>query len=189
MEHWEERRGETERDDTVLDEIERFVAVPRRPTHPRPEAATSLAMVNVISGGITRTELRRTKYGNRGGSTDDRPHLEVVAWVHDVAYDKDVWVDLYLFDQSGDLIRSEMLRLDYQGVAGGDGGLFALNALIPVRASLPLTDLRLAQYRIYYRVNDSVFTDGLLHSHDVPKVDPAPAPDAAKVSADGPAPA
>lgn len=127
----------------------------------------SMAMVNVISGGITETQRRRTKFDG-AASTSPSPHLEVVAWVHDVGYDKDVWIDLYLFDSGGGLIGSEMVRLDYQGLAGGEGGLFALSA--PVAAESPqgtAHDVALLQYRLYYRVNDAVFTDGILHTYQV----------------------
>lgn len=151
--------------------FEEFMVLPRLPAHPRPEAAMSLAMVNVISAGITETQPRRTKFDG-GGRTKLGPTLEVVAWVHDVGYEKDVWIDLYLFDAAATLIGSEMLRLDYQGLAGGEGGLFALSAPIPPRPPAgPGSDAAMLQYRLYYRVNDAVFTDGILHAHHLPHPD------------------
>ena len=89
--------------------------------------------------------------------------LHVTAWVNNVSYVKDVWVDAYLMDPSGAVVHSETLILDYQEGAGGGGDFFVLDAPIMAQgsATTPITGL---QYRLYYQIGDNVYAEGILHT-------------------------
>ena len=115
--------------------------LPVTPAEQRPGAVRSLEMVNIVS----------VTFGTLG------PYLGVVAWVANVAFEKEVWLDLYGFNAKGDLVDRKQLPLRYQAPAGGGGDLFGVHGLVgPNVAALA--------FRIYYEVNASRFTDGRLHT-------------------------
>jgi hypothetical protein len=101
----------------------------------------------------------------------------VKAWVNNVAYAKNVWLDVHVFDHYDGLIHSATFPLHYQGEAGGHGDFFVFDGKIyqGVRVTPGATsarekpDARKVQYRLYFEVNSQVFTDGyFLHQHQLP---------------------
>lgn len=116
--------------------------VPEGPGQERPGAIRSPEMVNILAEVL------------------GPPHLNVVAWVANVAYRKDVWLDIYGFDAGGTLVDRELMPLRYEAPAGGGGDLFGLHGVIaPGIAAIA--------YRIYYEVSGSLFTDGRLYTTDL----------------------
>ena len=119
--------------------IKDHTGVPDRPGQERAGAVRSPEMVNVLSEVLSP------------------PHLNVVAWVANVAYRKDVWLDIYGLDAEGNVMEWELLSLRYEAPAGGGGDLFGLHAVV----SPSIAELA---YRIYYEVSGTLFTDGMLYT-------------------------
>ena len=134
----------------------------------RPGAAARPDMIHsVVCGSPPPASLLWPLNGD-GASQDPRPVLGVVAWVNNVAYAKEVWVDAFLLGASGEVVASESLPLVYRGIASQDGDFFGLNARFPrdPTADLP-EDLSAFAYRLYYRVNSALFTEGILHRQEL----------------------
>lgn len=137
------------------DVIERTAtAMPPVPGEPRPGAAVSLEMVNVFGEPVAE------------GSDAGACRLRLTAWVNNVSYVKDVWVDAYLLGARGDVVGTEALPLTFHEGAGGGGDFFILDVPVPTGADAAGEGgaARL-QYRLYYRIGDAVYTDGILHDH------------------------
>jgi hypothetical protein len=146
-------------------------AGPAQPVMFRNGAARSQEMVNVFKAETSK--IRRT-IGNRSLSGSElQTHLSLTAWVRNVAYQKNVWIDLHVFDPDDSLVSSQTLTLSYAGPAGGNGDFFSLDQEIfqgsgGVPGSVwPRADARRVQYRLYYEVSGQVFTDGILHQQSV----------------------
>ena len=121
-------------------------------------------MVNVLR---TSYEHLSTRRGRRGtGPAELHTRLVVEAWVRNIAYAKDVWVEAALLDSDGTPVRADRFGLDYLGPGGGDGDRFGMAQKLPSPGPFP--DGRRLQYRIFYRVAGEVFTDGRLHEHPLP---------------------
>lgn len=131
-------------------------------------AEASKDMVNVLRTSYDHLSVRRRRRGQSAGTgpADLHTRLVVEAWVRNVAYAKEVWVDTVLLDADGVPVRSDRFGLDYLGPGGGDGDRFGMAQKLPSPGPFP--DGRRLRYRLYYRVNGEVFTDGLLHEHPLP---------------------
>src|SRR5712671_6555377 len=87
-----------------------------------------------------------------------RTVLTVQSAVRNLAFNKNVWLDVHVFDGDDNLIHSESFTMHFLGSdAGGGDGMGAWFR----------PDGRKLQYRLYYEVNNQVFTDGLLHQHEI----------------------
>lgn len=145
--------------------------LPAGPTDNRPGAVASREMVNVVKAAVTTTGGAHPRAARDDCSGDVGPCLEVLAWANNVAFAKDLWVDLYVLDTAGTLLGAESVPLRYLGPAGGGGDLFVLRT--PLKLSSHGShnqDATVVQYRVYYLVNDVVYTDGLAHTHAVTRV-------------------
>jgi hypothetical protein len=152
------RSGTTSSGGNVIDRIDVSSSIPPTPSEARPGSSVSLEMVNVFGEPVAETT---------GGGPGARLHL--TAWVNNVSYVKDVWVDAYLTDPSGAVVHTETLLLDYHEGAGGGGDFFVLDApvQIPGRATIPVTRLL---YRLYYQIGDTIYAEGILHEHELAAV-------------------
>jgi len=136
-------------------------------------AVSGLEMVYVVSDTARKIKhIFGTPQVPAG--TELRTVLTVQAWVRNLAYDKNVWLDVHIFDGDDNLIHSETFTMHFLGsdVGGGDrfgfddvayhgsGGGSGMGAWF-------LPDARKLQYRLYYEVDGQVFTDGLLHQHEI----------------------
>jgi hypothetical protein len=148
---------------------------PTQPVSYRTGAIPSLEMVNVFAVSVSkRNVFPQPSTGPRGG-TDLQTQLQLKAWVRNVAYVKNVWIDVHVFDGADTLIHSETLTLRYLKPAGGNGDFFSFDGKIyqgsvatPGSVS-PRPDARKVQFRLYYEVNNQVFTDAILHQHELPE--------------------
>ncbi len=139
-------------------------------------AIPSLEMVNVFEGAVSKKNVfPRPLRGPRQGS-DWQTFLAVKAWVNNVAYSKKVWVDVRVFDSGDDLIHAGTFTLRYVGPADclpGHGDFFAFEGKIyqgstaTPGAVSPKPEARKVQYQLYYEVNHQLFTDAILHQHDL----------------------
>jgi hypothetical protein len=142
-----------------------------RAAPPTPEvdrAVTSLEMVNVLSSAYEHVSMRPSRLAKcKTGRGDLKARLTVEAWVRNVAYQKDVWLEAVLVDADGETpVRTERIDLTCWGPAPGGGDFFGTVQLLPSPGPFP--DGRRVDYRLYYAVNEEVFTDGVLHQHPLP---------------------
>ncbi len=152
------------RDEALIETFERAMAIPGQPSEQRSRAVTRLDMVNVLGW-----------LGNRGSRdsqplrvTRPRTHLFVQAWVSNVAYAKDVWADVYLLDGAGAVLYAQTFGLQYVEPAGANGDFFVLDAWVPSSGLGPRAgEARRLQFRLYYEVEGTLFTDGFAHDHEL----------------------
>jgi len=141
-------------------------AGPAQPVMFRNGALRSPEMVNVFAEHVSK--IKHT-IGSAPAGSQLETHLELKVWVRNVAYKKNVWIDVHTFDENDNRVSADTLTLSYLSSAGGKGDFFTLNQLVflgsgGVRGNVwPRADARKIQYRVYYEVNGSVFTDGILH--------------------------
>jgi hypothetical protein len=149
--------------------------IPWRSVAYRWGATPSLEMVNVLGEAATKSNaFPQPAVGYRHGA-DFKTRLFIQAWVRNVAYRKSVWVDVHAFDHGDQLIHSETFPLTHLSPAGGGGDLFMIDRTVyqgstatPGSVS-PKPDARKIQYRLYYEADGQVFTDALLHQHELPE--------------------
>jgi hypothetical protein len=148
---------------------------PGTPVHKPPVgAATRLDMLNVIASALVPASGKSARVGARARGRDDDLRLEVVAWVNNVAYDKEVWMELSVAGSAGDQVQEAAVALQYQAPAGGGGDLFSARVNLLLLAPRHVCPDAALSYRLYYRVHDSVFTDGIVHSHALGQVPQVP---------------
>jgi hypothetical protein len=148
---------------------------PLQPVAYRLGAFPSLGMVNIIAEAATKRNVFPRRTPELAGGSDFQTWLTLTAWVNNVAFTKNVWIDVHVFDAADALLHSETLTLKYREPAGGGGDLFVFDGKVyqgsmatPGSVS-PRPDARLIQYRLYCEVNGQVFTDAILHQHEVPE--------------------
>lgn len=125
----------------------------------RDGAAHSLEMINVLTDSLMAA-------GTDAAWGDPRPRFEVVAWVRNLDDRRDVWVDMYVDEAEG--VRGQLLSLDYFAPAGGGGDLFRLNlAFPPEQPDTQRQGVMGVAYRLYGRIGDALYTDGMLHEHRI----------------------
>jgi hypothetical protein len=154
-----------------LDVVAEGLTIPKRSVSYRTGAIPSLEMVNVLTNQAVKKDVFPKSHG--GGGTDLQTWLSVRAWVRNIDYIKYAWVDVHIFDSMDELLESKTVALDYSATAAGGGACFALEGkvyqggtAVPGGVSLR-PDARKVQYRLYYEVQRTVFTDGLLHQLEV----------------------
>lgn len=152
----------------------RFPLGPRVPPHSvsARDARRSLEMVNVLADGATKTNAFPTNGGQRAG-VDYETNLNIEAWVRNVEFRKSVWADVHVFDEHDQVVHAETIPLAWIEAAGGHGDRFAFKGIIYQGSTAtpgsvaPRSNARLVQYRLYYEVDGTVYTDGVLHQHEV----------------------
>ena len=140
----------------------------------REGAATNLDMVNVAESSAAKGN-HSLGGGVNGPSMGSqlKTHLHVRAWVRNLAYTKSVWADVHVADEHGAVGKSATYTLGYSSSPDGNGDYFELNESVHSGSgSVPGSvwfgmDARKVQYRLYYEANGEVFTDGVLHEHDI----------------------
>lgn len=142
---------------------------PAQPVYPRSGAIPHLDMVNVLSDGAAKRNMFPQPGSGPQSGSDLQTFLMLSVWVRNVAYTKNIWIDVNVYDQVDALIHAESFALVYHGPSGGDGDLFAMDGPVYQGARAtpgsvsPQLDARKVQYRLYYEVNGQVFTDAILH--------------------------
>lgn len=139
-------------------------------------AATRLDMVNAIASAVIAAGVKPSRGSVLPPTMDEGISLEVVAWVNNVAYDKSVWIEVCVSVPAGEKIHEAAVALEYQAPAGGGGDLFAARAPLPGLALRDGGAEAAVSYHLYYRVNDSLFTDGIVHAHRLDAASAFPAP-------------
>jgi hypothetical protein len=148
--------------------------IPQDPVRYRDGAIANADLVNVIGQtAVKENVFPMPPSGPRAGK-DLRSSLDVQAWVKSVSFAKDVWIDVHLFDRSAARIQAGTLALTWNGSASGFADLFRFQGEIykgltatPGSVS-PKPDAWLIQYRLYYRVEGTTYTDAILHQLELP---------------------
>ncbi|HWD09871.1 MAG TPA: hypothetical protein VHA57_12360 [Actinomycetota bacterium] len=134
---------------------------------PRPGAEVRPDIVNVFEEGVsagTATGLRLAPLGGRRSS--DAIALSVRAWVRNLAYDKDLWIDVSLAGDDGELLHAESVSLSFLEPAGGGGDFFTIGTAVPAPTAVEEQAPTLF-YRLYGQLSGQLYTDGVLHCHTV----------------------
>lgn len=151
------------------------------PVDLRPGAAISPETVNVFEEGVSAGTGALRLAPLKGRPAGDAIAVSVRAWVRNLAYDKDLWIDLALTEER-EMLHAETLALTYQEPAGAGGDFFTVGAAIPAPKAGTSPQPRTVLYRLYGQMNGQIFTDGVLHHHEIvapPKAKAVPAPEAA----------
>jgi hypothetical protein len=148
-----------------------------QPPRLRDGAIPDRGMVNVLRESVAKTNVFPLQSGGDSGVTI-QTELLVEAWVRNLAYEKEVWIDVQGLGGDGALLFSRTLPLQYREPAGGGGDLFRLRTMIhqagsagPGWCSPDWKDDRLLQARLYCKLNDQLFTDGVVHRFEVKSSD------------------
>jgi hypothetical protein len=135
----------------------------------REGALPNAEFVNVLDQAATKKNVfPAPPNGSRVGS-DLRTFLDVRAWVRNVAFAKEVWIDVHIFDRNLTRIAAATIGLPWEGSAGGVADLFRFEGeiyrgLVATPGSVsPRPNAWLVQYRLYYAVEGNTYTDAILH--------------------------
>lgn len=147
---------------------------PRDPVRYREGAIPSPDFVNVVDQTAVKKNVFPAPPTGSPVGKDLRTFLDVRAWVRNVAFAKDVWIDLHVFDRDAARIEAKTIGLAWEGSAGGFADLFRFQGEIyrgltatPGSVS-PRPNAWLVQYRLYYAVEGKVYTDAILHQLELP---------------------
>lgn len=139
----------------------------------RSGAVPDRTKVVVLEDSAAKTDAGSSGANGAGVGLDLETVLSVKARVADVVGTRYCWIDVHVFDEHEQLIRSETLPLRYVGAAedgeclfGFEGSVFRGTGASPGSVWLA-PDARKVQYRLYYEVGGAVFSDGLLRQHDL----------------------
>jgi len=146
-------------------------AGPAQPVSFRTGALRDPSMVNVVNWTATKVDI---PIGASSEGSQLETQLSLTAWVKNIQYQKNVWVDFHVFDGDENLVHSETVPLSYYQPGGGGGDLFILDQRVLKGSGgipgfvWPRPDARLLEFRLYYEVGDNLFTDGYLHQSKLP---------------------
>lgn len=151
-----------------------MATIPLESVKPRAEAVPNQDMVVVLEESATKIDAKASAAPGGGTGLDLETVLSVRAWVPRRGDVRHCWFDVHIFDNRDRVIRSETLPLEHVSAAEDGGDVFAFEGSIyrgtgASPGSVWLApDARKLQYRVYYEVDGTVFTDGLLRQHEVP---------------------
>ena len=128
----------------------------------------------VLDEAATKKNVKAATSTSGATGLDLETVLSIKALVRTHAEPRYTWVDLHVFDDADQLIRSETLALSYLQageddgeVYGFDGGVYRGTGASPGSVWLA-PDARKLQYRVYAESGGVVYSDGLLRQHDLP---------------------
>jgi hypothetical protein len=130
-------------------------------------------MVVVLDDAATKRNVKAATATSGATGLDLETVLSVETWVPDFGQPLHSWLDLHVFDDADQLIRSETLPLshvrageDDGDVYGFEGGVYRGTGASPGAVWLA-PDARKVQYRVYVEAGGIVYSDGLLRQHDL----------------------
>ena len=135
------------------------------PSEVRAGATISPDMVNVFQQAVTPGASRGLHLAPIGGRpAGEAIALSVLAWVRNVSYDKELWLDLHVVDADGKALHAEIVPLTFQEPAEGGGDFFAAGAAFPAPTPAK-AGARSVAFRLYGQMQGQLYTDGILHTH------------------------
>lgn len=151
-----------------------MVTVPLESVGFRAGAVPGREMVVVLDEVATKTNMKAATSTSGSAGLDLETVLSVHAWIRRLSEPQYAWLDLHVFDDRDQLIRSETLALAYVREAEDDGDVFGFEGgVYRGTGSSPgsvwlAPDARKVQYRVYSEAAGTVYSDGLLRQHDLP---------------------
>jgi hypothetical protein len=100
------------------------------PVRYRDGAIAGPEFVNVFDQTAVKKDVFPAPPSGPPVGKDLRTSLSVRAWVKNVAFVKEVWIDLHVFNRGATLIKAATLGLPWQGSASGAGDLFSFDGEI-----------------------------------------------------------
>jgi hypothetical protein len=146
-----------------------MVTIPMDSVGFRVGAVPSKETVTVLDEPATKTNAS----GAAGVGLDLETAVSVQARIRTLGVPQHVWMDVHVFDDRDEVIRSETLPLrhvravDDVDVYGFEGTVYRGTGASPGSVWLA-PDARKVQYRLYSEAAGTVYSDGLLHQHDLP---------------------
>ncbi|MDQ6796835.1 MAG: hypothetical protein M3011_02210 [Actinomycetota bacterium] len=150
-----------------------MVKIPLESVVYRTDAVPRPDMVSVLDEAAAKENAKPPGPTGDTAGLELETKLSVQAWVRNVDPTKYSWVDLHVFDEHDQLIRAETRALEWLKGAGDDGDIYAFDGSVyrgtgAVGGSVWFgQDARKLQYRLYYEVNGTVFSDGVLRQLDL----------------------
>lgn len=144
-------------------------AMPAQAVSARHDAIVDRGMLHLTSDAALKENAFPSYTGHARGMTNMQTQLHVETWVRNTSYQKDVWMDVHVFDRDGVLLHSETRPLRFTRAAGDGGDLFEFDGVlfqgsIATQGSVdPRPDARALQYRLYCQQEAQVYTDGIPH--------------------------
>ena len=127
-------------------------------------------------------DVVRLVHARAAKSSASHTHLHVEAWVKNMAYAKNVWIDAHVVSNDSQLMHRETYPLRYERAFGDGGDVFVLDselfqASVDTQGSVtPRPDVRYVELRLYAEMNGRVSTDGLVHRCKLPSTALTPRP-------------
>jgi hypothetical protein len=146
---------------------------PPDPVRYREGAIADPGIVNVFGQTAVKRNVFPAPANGPPAGKNLRTSLALQAWVKNVAFAKAVWIDVHVFDRTGARIAAATFGLSWQASDGGFGDLFGFNGdvyqgLTATPGSVsPRRNAWLIPYRLYYAVEDRLYTDAVLHQLEV----------------------
>lgn len=151
-----------------------MVTIPLDSVDFRAGAVPRKEMLVVLDEAATKKNIKATTSTSGSTGLDLETVLSIQAWVRKLGEPQYSWIDLHVFDESDQLIRSETLPLSFVrtgeedgDVFGFEGGVYRGSGASPGSVWLA-PDARKVQYRVYAESAGTVYSDGLLRQHDLP---------------------
>ena len=136
---------------------------------PRLGSVVDSAVVRLSEDAAIKINAFPSRSGYASGMSSMQTHLHVEAWLKNLTYSKNAWIDVHVLDDAGALLHSETLALRYARPAGDGGDFFVLDHLlyygsVATEGSVEQRpDARTVQYYLYGEMGGRVFTDGIVH--------------------------
>lgn len=131
-------------------------------------------MLAVLDETVTKKNIKAETSTSGSTGLDLEIVLSIQAWVRKLGEPQYSWLDVHVFDDSDQLIRSQTFPLtfvrageDDGEVFGFEGGVYRGTGASPGSVWLA-PDARKLQYRVYSETGGAVYSDGLLRQHDLP---------------------
>lgn len=166
---WDSRFG----DNYWYPVLSQVPTIPSQPVSYRWGAISNLEMVHLLTDAAGKIKYVFGMPQFPAG-TELRTVLRVQARVRNLAFFKNVWLDVHLFDGDDRLIHSETFTMQFLGSDTGGTDRFGFDDVVyhgsgggSGMGAWFRPDARKLQYRLYYEVNGQVFTDGLLHQYEI----------------------
>ena len=136
---------------------------------PRSGSIVDPAVVRLSDDAAVKINALPSRSGYASGMSRMQTHLHVEAWLKNLTYTKNAWIDVHVLDEGGALLHGETLALRYARPAGDGGDFFVLDHLlyygsVATEGSIEQRpDARTVQYYLYGEMGGRVFSDGIVH--------------------------
>jgi hypothetical protein len=136
----------------------------------RPAAEIDSSRIRVVEDAAGKEQI-----AIGGSGTRLRTGLVVRALIHGPSEATSAWADVHVFDATDDLIHTGTITLDQAESQGGEDVLRYWDAEVYQGSGgasgmgvWARPDAHTIQYRVYSRIDDHVYTNGVLHQFDLP---------------------